>query len=62
MAWELRTRRGEEAPNALSSGVVREIREKYANGGTTMQQIANEYGVTKMAVSLIVRGLRHTDS
>jgi hypothetical protein len=36
---------------------VRAIRERYATGGVTQQQLADEYGVTVGAISLIVRRL-----
>jgi hypothetical protein len=34
---------------------VRAIRERHATGGVTQQQLADEYGVTVGAISLIVR-------
>ena len=38
----------------LTSAQVREIRHRYA-GGVTMAQLAAEYGVSRIAISSIVR-------
>lgn len=40
----------------LTEADVRAIRERYQQGGVTHQQLANELGVTKTLVGLIVRG------
>jgi predicted DNA-binding protein (UPF0251 family) len=40
----------------LSAAEVREIRDWYAHGDVTQQQIAAEYGVGQQAISRIVRG------
>jgi len=42
----------------LTNNQVSEIRETYAIGGVTQKQIAAKYGVSRSAISLIVRGDR----
>jgi len=48
---------GERSPMArLTEVVVAEIRSRYAAGGVTQRQLADEYGVTVMTVNRAVRG------
>lgn len=42
----------------LTPREVSRIRERYAGGGTTQEQLGREYGVTKGAISAIVNGKR----
>jgi hypothetical protein len=49
---------GENCPHArLTEADVIDISVRFANGGTTQQQLATEYGVDIKAISLIVRGI-----
>lgn len=51
-------RRGERAPSArLTESDVVAISERFAVGGVTLRQLAEEYGVSVKAISLIVRGI-----
>ena len=43
------------AGQKLTADQAREIRDRYNAGQVTMAQLAAEYGVSKMAVSYIVR-------
>jgi hypothetical protein len=48
--------KGEKNGNSkLTETQVREIRNKYANGGISYQQLAIEYGVDKSSIGLIIR-------
>lgn len=47
---------GEKSPNAkLSNKQAQEIRTRYAQGGITQKELALEFGVSRSAVSSIVR-------
>jgi len=49
-------RRGERHHNAtVSNKTVRAIRDRYAAGGVTHQELAGEYGISRTTVSRIVR-------
>jgi hypothetical protein len=49
---------GEECAHArLTEAMVVDICERFAAGGVTQQQLADEHGVTIKAISLIVRGI-----
>ncbi len=55
--------RGEENGNAkLTVHDVREIRRRYAMGGTTQASLGSEFDVTKMNVSRIVRCVTWLDA
>lgn len=45
----------------LTPGQVREICERYAAGGVTQQQLADEYGVSQSYVGYLARGTRRID-
>ena len=48
--------RGIKHHNAkLNDAAVREIRERYAAGGVTLEQLGDEYGVTFSNVAMVVR-------
>jgi hypothetical protein len=52
-----RTARGEHASKSkLTEAQVREIRTRYASGGTGYRTLADEYGVTFAAIRFIVKG------
>ena len=47
---------GSSHPNSkLSEEDVMQIRERYARGGVSQQQIADEYGVSQFTISTVVR-------
>lgn len=46
---------------ALSCEDVLAIREAYAAGGTTQAELAEEYDVSKVSISKIVRGMTYAD-
>jgi ribosome-binding protein aMBF1 (putative translation factor) len=49
--------RGAKNPNAkLTNAVVAAIRARYRDGGISQQALGDEYGVTQVQVSRIVRG------
>jgi uncharacterized protein (DUF433 family) len=49
-------RHGEAHHNSkLTEAIVRDIRERYAAGGVSQQALADEYGLTQVNVSTIVR-------
>jgi hypothetical protein len=53
-----RLKRGEDNKAAkLTWEAVRDIRRRHAAGGVTMTALANEYGVSQIAVSNVVRGI-----
>lgn len=43
----------------LSKGDVSDIREAYAAGGKTQQQLASTYGVHQMTISKLIRGVTY---
>jgi hypothetical protein len=47
-----------QALSKLTETQVREIRNKYANGGITQQQLALEYGVNKSNINKLIRRKR----
>ena len=52
-------RHGESNTNAkLTEAQVREIRERYAAGGILQRELAQEYGVSRKAISLVVTNKR----
>jgi len=49
--------KGEAHPGRrLTDELVREIRDRYAAGGVTQKALAEDYGVVKSTVGMIVRG------
>lgn len=49
--------RGEDCPTAkLTWEAVREIRRRFEAGGVTHRELAKEFGVTRQAVSGVIRG------
>lgn len=42
----------------ITTDQVVEIRQRYAKGGVTQQELAEEYGVSRSGVSLVVNGRR----
>lgn len=60
----LRPQFGEDNVNAkLTEQIVREIRQRYADGGVSQQQLASEYGVNQTKISAVVcrRTWKHVD-
>ena len=55
MADRDRKGRTDTGRRKLSLQQVREIRERYAQGGISQEQLGKEYGVVQTAISLIVR-------
>lgn len=52
----------EKNPRAiLSVEAVRDIRRRYAEGGISQRQLANEYGVVQVQISRVVRGVSWPD-
>ena len=50
--------KGEQLPQSkLTDDDVREIRTRYANGGLSQEKLAEEYGVSQVAIGLIIRRL-----
>lgn len=47
-------------PKKLSADAVREIRDKYANERISQQKLADQYGVSQVMISTIVRGATWT--
>jgi len=55
----LKNQDGERNPaSKLTDVQVKEIRQRYAAGGVTQEQLGTEYGVSFQAISKIVRGER----
>jgi DNA-binding transcriptional regulator LsrR (DeoR family) len=44
-----------QGASKITEAQVREIRNKYANGGITQQQLALEYGITHTTVHSLIR-------
>ena len=52
-----RQSRGERQPHAkLTQSAADDIRRRYASGGVSQQTLANEYGVSQVLISKVVRG------
>ena len=47
--------------HALDATSVRQIRERYAQGGITQAQLAKEYGIAPITVSRVVRRVMYRD-
>lgn len=40
----------------LTDAQVQEVKERYASGGVTQQQLAKDYGVSQYTISRVVNG------
>lgn len=59
MAAKRRTRNGERRPqHKLTDAQVRQIRVRYEAGGVSQRALADEYGVSQAAISLVVHSKR----
>jgi len=59
-----RQKRGEQKSDSkLTEKLVREIRERYQRGGITHEELAREFGVGRVAITLVIgrRRWKHVD-
>lgn len=58
-----RVARGERHGNAtLSDAAIKEMRERYAGGGLSQNDLSREYGITQAAINSIILGKTRSDA